>query len=174
VAKLSLETSAKVRDVLGSTQLTLIASDQDPVIKVMTSAGAAYFNSKRAGPSAGSSPSTSSTSAFAGSPHLYVWAACCLGILKRAELYGGTDLEPLRSHTEATTSTASLAGTVHICRVSKAFEAGKVRVSIATSPSLSPVAEVICRCLVAQGASQKYGAPPRSHFERVVGDLLKK
>lgn len=105
-----------------------------------------------------------------GVPAAHVWGALCV---KAHELLPqGESKETLSAHIEAISTPISLSHTVLICKFSKCYDRGQIKLQICTVPELKPVTDVLFSVLVTEGAVEKAGQAPRGGLEREIQEIL--
>ncbi|CAE8660288.1 unnamed protein product [Polarella glacialis] len=159
LAKLGLHLASHSRQHDASLQTTVIMDSTVAVCEAMSHAGKLY-NDNRA-----------TAMPDRGSPHFYVWAA-----LIQALLVDDKVPEPakavLKAYADSISSPKELGSTIWVCKMAKAFEKGKTRLTFSVHSSISQVFEAVLLAPVALGGDLKTGIPPRSPPERAVQKFL--
>ena len=81
-------------------------------------------------------------------------------------------LKVIHEHAVAAVAPAALREHISECYVSRAWAGDSSIWKFAVSPELREVAQAVCRCLVASGASLRLGPPPRGPLERATAAAL--
>jgi hypothetical protein len=165
-AKLALQATRALRLQAAALQHTAIIAADPAVAKAISEQGQRYYKEHVKG----RKEKDDLTSDLQGSPHLLLWKVMITTIAgSNLEV---ADREVLVAHAGRFEEAEYLAARVFVCRLAKAHEEGRMKLTLSCSEDLRQVLGTLIRVLRAMGAEWKLGAAPRGPTERAVEHLL--
>ena len=159
VAKLSLKHAMEMRELQAAVLTTVVMNQDDPIVKAATEATQEYHKRQQAG---GDTPQ--------GPPHCYEW----MGMLEMlvSEDIAEESTQSIRQFCQEYASAEAMATVIHVCRVKKAFQKGKVKVCFAVHASAEQVLKLLVDKLTDKGGEVKRGQAPKGGLERELQTFL--
>ena len=161
VAKLSLKHAMEMRELQAAVLTTVVMNQDDPIVKAATEATQEYHKRQQAG---GDTPQ--------GPPHCYAWMGMLEMLVSEHTGIAEESTQSIRQFCQEYASAEAMATVIHVCRVKKAFQKGKVKVCFAVHASAEQVLKLLVDKLTDKGGEVKRGQAPKGGLERELQTFL--